>query len=208
MRERPIIFSAESVRAILNGSKSQTRRVVKPQPSRQLEPGKGDAGYWFSPSYHSPGWRCLYGKPGDRLIVREGWRWYGRIREPGMVEGGFEYRADGTHRKFTDFADPEDAWEQFQAAAVNEAYHWRPSIHMPRWASRITLELTEVRVERLQDITEEDAIAEGCRATSTDTFAQSARAHYFQIWDELNGKKYPWAHNPWVWVLSFRRVEQ
>ena len=146
-KERPIIFSGPMIRAILEGRKTQTRRIVKPNCLSKLSP---------------------YGRTGDRLWVRETW---GHNPEgPGYV-----YRSDG------DF---------------DMKFHgdrWRPSIHMPRWASRITLEVTGVRVERLQDINEEDALAEGVE-------------HAFRsLWESINGPG-SWDANPWVWVVEFRRV--
>ncbi len=184
MKERPILFSASMVRAIQAGTKTQTRRIVKPQPSQQLldeyarirrERGaqKDDAGML------SECLPCPYGVPGDRLWVRETWHTpYGtRVF----------YRADHLH-------DPKGDRQHGIA--------WTPSIHMPRWASRITLEVTEVRVERLQDISEADARSEGV------TPADCCDAHYHGfrlLWESINGPG-SWDANPWVWVMSFRKA--
>ena len=175
-KEHPIIFSGPMVRAMLSGTKTQTRRIVQPQPSSGLIVGEGF--WWWQ------GGRCwrrqedlvielratARWKIGDRLWVRETWQ----MNEP---PSGAIYRADDV------------------AGHIDSG--WRPSIFMPRWASRITLEVTAVRVERLQDITEEDATREGC----------TCRFHFRQVWDRINGKRGSWASNPWVWVISFHRLE-
>ncbi len=190
MADRPILFSGEMVRAILEGCKTQTRRVIKPQPIEvergylTWKQGTGhgagapvsDAGTWFD---------CPYGKLGDRLWVRETW----------MVEqfpsNGSElvhYRADNTAAN--------SGW--------TAARMWKPSIHMPRRYSRITLEITGVRVERLQDISEADMAAEGL-----DIAPYGEPCAGFQVlWDGINAKRgYGWDTNPWVWALTFKRVQ-
>jgi hypothetical protein len=197
--ERPILFNGPMVQAILEGRKTQTRRIVKPQPELL---------YGIKPILHL---RNAPYQVGQRLWVREGWRWFGRIVRPGELEGGFEYRADLSQRKFETFADPDARWEDFKAAAIEERYHWRPSIHMPRWASRITLEVTEVRVQRLQDISEEDAKAEGVAPSFEDSHGIIGsqcfyRYGFSRLWDSIN-KKSPWDSNPFVWAVTFRRIE-
>jgi len=178
MKERPILFSGPMVRAVLSGAKTQTRRVIKPQP-----PADGSAKEWtwaIDSDAPSPalGWRddaigacaavCPYGQPGDLLWVRETW-----CPRP----EGYGYRADD---------DP-----------TNQPRKWGPSIFMPRAASRLTLRLTEVRVERVQDISQADAVAEGTQG----------KASFALLWDALNAKRgYGWASNPFVWVLSFEVV--
>lgn len=186
MRERPILFSGAMVRAILNGRKNQTRRVVRPD---------GDP--------TDSALRCPYGAPGDRLWVRETWavgRVFDRTRpaEIPTVERDVPvwWRADG-------FAEESD-----------NRGRWRPSIHMPRWASRITLDIVSVRVERLQAITEADAFAEGveanpyvmCDGTTDEAMSISARDNFRALWDSINGKRLgcSWGANPWVWVVEFR----
>lgn len=203
MKERPILFSAPMVRAILDGAKTQTRRVVKlGAPPRGCRPwrlqGNDNIRFpVFVADADAPGdfgaagsIKCPYGVPGDRLWVRE--TWYGDTLD------GVVYRADI------------DQLDEGQ---------WRPSIFMPRWASRITLEITDVRVQRLQDISEEDARAEGCTGRDPEpadeggtiyawkgrSAAPDARAHFAALWDSINGDG-AWAANPWVWALTFKKV--
>ncbi|WP_343638954.1 hypothetical protein [Roseateles sp.] len=225
MRERPILFSAPMVRALLAGTKTQTRRVVKHRwpylwgpnyyPSGKVltdlpnQPGafmefrshvQDTPGYEGSPSpYLVP---CPYGAPGDRLWVRETWQ---------AVNGTDRARHIVTHPR------PNVGWLEYAATPrLDEpAYKWRPSIHMPRWACRLVLEITGVRVERLQQITEADAGAEGCApswldADDNETVHAHAQPTYCQgfarLWRDINGPD-SWGANPWVWVVEFRRVE-
>ncbi len=185
-RERPILFSAPMVRALLAGTKTQTRLVVKgvdqwhPDSRTVKLIGLGDDGCAAMPYDEFD--RMLggaikgpYGKPGDRLWVRETWA-------PDEYEGQREfYRADDEH-----FMPP---------------CGWKPSIHMPRMASRITLEVTGVRVERLQDISAGDAWAEGI-SFSPDV---DPVHEYQDLWEQINGPG-SWSTNPWVWVVEFRRL--
>ncbi|MBZ0126401.1 MAG: hypothetical protein K8F32_08535 [Rhodocyclaceae bacterium] len=187
MTERPILFSAPMVRAILDGRKTQTRRIVKPQPTiTALDDGRYDAAWGgrFALGCSTPG-ECLspwspYGQPDDRLWVRETFSEFDTLN--GMV---CWYKAE---------SDDPDYWHNVT---------WRPSIHMPRRLSRITLEITGVRVERLQEISEADAEAEGCTADPCDgpTFYDD----FASLWRRINGPD-SWAANPWVWVISFKRV--
>lgn len=271
-KERPILFSGPMVRAILDGRKTQTRRLVKgPQPtgpflgcferngrykawlqdrptSREIICPYGqpiwrqsprfadgsppcDGWYWVrwdaesaerlvwlarvadepqdDPRDHDverwvwsetpnsePESVCLdvrepldiqWRRPGDRLWVRETWR---VERFPSAPDAPhIHYRADQTAEH-----------EAYSAARM-----WKPSIFMPRWASRITLEVIGVRVERLQEISEVDAIAEGMQSPGIPA-AMSNRAAFARLWDDINGKRAPWASNPWVWVVEFRRL--
>lgn len=222
MREHPIIFSGPMVRAILEGRKTQTRRVVKPQPSA----GVRDSVFARSglEDGHGRELRCPYGQPGDRLWVRETWGYRCGIGVNPTTEAVIEYRADrarsklpvpngqpGLPRQRPNMTHPELlAWWG----------RWRPSIHMPRWASRITLEITDVRVERVQDISEADARAEGVLwvpghgeiepADLEEGYSNylNCRGGFQVLWDSINAKKYPWSANPWVWALTFKRVEE
>lgn len=186
MADRPILFSAPMVRALLAGRKSQTRRAIKGVPSRD---------------HYGRDIRCPYGALGDRLWVREGFSGPHSLRNvrPGLWDvvavppPMIWYWADGEPTN-GDWTKP------------------KPAIHMPRWASRITLEVTEVRVERLQDLTYEDVKAEGWPGPvewiSDDpaVHRDAARDWYSDLWDDLHGPR-AWASNPWVWAVSFQRVE-
>ena len=203
MKERPILMSAPMVRAILEGRKTQTRRVAKPQPdsfytrdSTGRLDNDGDW-VWFRGNYPQVGRKNKYGVIGDGLWVRETWRVFG-VRE-------YEYQH---HQPSVIYRSDSDAFEQEE---------WRPSIFMPRWASRITLEVTSVRVERLMDITANGAKAEGVTPHDPIPFPDNAeldrieedcrwRGAYEVLWDKINGKTYPWASNPWVWVIEFKRL--
>lgn len=183
-RERPILFKGEMVRAILDGRKTQTRRVVKPQPKYGAFNCDCDWDvYWYEndKEIHV---RCPYGQPVDRLWVRETW-----TNADG--EKDIRYRAEE------------------RAICCDALYRWRPSIHMPRWASRITLEITSVRVERLQDISEEDAKAEGVSAmlVPPDGGSWPYAQGFEYLWNSLAKPGSTWANNPWVWVIEFKRVE-
>lgn len=222
MTERPILFSAEMVRAILAGRKTQTRRLMKVQPYADsivtvkhyhptvidrhgdMQPGPEIFGaLWGNGEY---GIRCPYGAPGDLLWVREAFRYF-----PGtgshLWDGDREYQADGAVKSGRFFTAEE--WQSRGIKAKPEP-RWRPSIHMPRWASRITLEVKSVRVERLQDISEDDARAEGVAPVGwvdeTDVGMSSYREGFSRLWDRINGSG-AWEANPWVWVLSFERVK-
>lgn len=188
IKEHPILFSAPMVRAILAGAKTQTRRVVHRRHLAQINLTRGPIrANWSKP--------MPYGQPGDRLWVRETWS-----RE---FEGGVCYRADDAPGEVAEFVDA-------QGNPIKGS-RWKPSIHMPRWASRITLEITGVRVERLQDISEADAQAEGCALECmTPTGDDSGSAiwgpgGYIALWESLNGPG-SWEANPWVWVIEFKRV--
>lgn len=179
MKERPILFSGAMVRALLDGTKTQTRRMVKPQP-RILA---GELLCWKDDALTDDQMAelCPYGQPGDRLWVREAWM---DLRGVDGAVGPCMYRAT--------FGNAPDGGK------------WRPSIHMPRWASRITLEVTGMRVERLQDISEADARAEGVsRAQCPDWHATT---DFRAIWESINGPG-SWDANPWVWVVEFKRLE-
>ncbi len=199
MKERPILFSAPMVRALLDGSKTQTRRIVKPQPEDS----------WVDDGHGNPT-QCPYGDPVDRLWVRETWQ-YWDWTEDGMP--WIKYRADDSI-KFFDSTIPEEWAERVENiwAELSEDLNylidnaardqkWRPSIFMPRWASRITLEITGVRVEPLRDISMQDAFAEGCMLSTSKT----EPLDYQNLWDTINGKG-SWDANPWVWVIEFKMI--
>lgn len=207
MKERPILFSAPMVRAILDGRKTQTRRIVKnigvaPGIGEVLK-GSDDTAEW--PDY------CPHGKVGDRLWVRETWQ--GPILDDDEFE---EYRRDGKERFINPHYCVYRATDQLDAIDVDDnELKWRPSIHMPRWASRILLEITNIRVERLNDISEEDAIAEGIKNYENGCYGLDDPGScmgvkpsiaYMRLWNHINGQG-SWDLNPWVWCLTFRIIK-
>lgn len=200
MKEHGMIFNGEMVRAILDGRKTQTRRPIKWKQTRFTEIGEREDGSrwpWSEDAEHACDfWHpCPFGAVGDRIWVRETWNKYG---------GLLTYRAD------------HDWIDDMRKETVCTA-KWVPSIHMPRWASRILLEITDVRVERLNTISEEDARAEGiidggclncgepepCGCANPDPDATDAFAY---LWQSIYGQE-SWNANPWVWVIEFKRVE-
>ncbi|MCT8874164.1 hypothetical protein [Shewanella xiamenensis] len=230
MKQRPIIFNTEMVRAILDGRKTQTRRPMNPQPKPDTETSKG--GNWFPcaafqsmvhvEDFKDPLWRgmasdaCPICSVGDQLYVRETWYQKGCYCMP-MWDG----------------ADAEDAFwsgtnqaKYFASDRIEKVSHkfgeyfWRkrPSIHMPRWAARIILEVTDIRVERLNDISEQDAIKEGCNAIEGckwHTFEEAdrgipmhdhtAKDAFWAKWESIYGYQ-SWQSNPWVWVIDFKVI--
>lgn len=210
MTERPILFSDPMVRAILAGTKTQTRRVIA-----------GANGAFWDHSYTgtverdgvlrfregsegtivhgSPEVRCPYGAVGDRLRVREAWA-------PFVGPDGRDYVA----YRSTCAADGSFLWIGNGEIAQVQIPRWRPSIHMPRWASRLTLEVTSLRVERVQSRTQADAKNEGVEATEMGgVFGTPDHVGAFiDLWDSINGERAAcaWKANPWVWVVSFKVV--
>lgn len=201
MAEKPILFSGEMVRAILDGRKTMTRRTrglnrFNGQPDRWRIEGNMmafDGGFDYVKT--SP---CPYGRPGDLLWVRETWR---PFTANGSIDAAVQYRADS---KIEQVSMTVDYINRFPESPDR----WRPSIFMPRWASRITLEVTAVRVERLQDISEEDAMAEGISPITDSLSNCNGSVYYFRsLWDSINSKRgYGWDVNPFVWVVEFRMV--
>jgi len=245
-KERPVLFSGAMVNAILEDRKSQTRRAIKPQPPSMIgtvETGldSNNMSIHIMQGWHSGEWRsqCPFGDEGARLWVREtfcelrpgdefnprrpiGERWIDHKKRPQV--NGIAYRAD------SDGAESE-------RCRIELGYKWKPSIFLPRWASRLTLEITSVRVERVQSISTDDVWAEGvqvpvsadgrrllqvsgkfapCNYMAEGTIergtlkltneADYVRAHYAALWESINGLG-SWAENPWVWVVSFKRIE-
>lgn len=204
MKERPMLFSAPMVNAILAGIKTQTRRLVKPQPDRDQRYPSGYIFEWWSGKYLNVVdaksadalERCRYGQIGDRIWVRETWAQNADQLSDTRMDTSIVYRADGERRAFDNGIEK----------------RWRPSIHMPRWASRILLEITEVRAERLQDISEEDAIAEGVvkngnrwEVPGIVATPVSAVDAYRALWEYISGRG-TWDVNPYVWAITFKRV--
>ncbi|MDO8777054.1 MAG: hypothetical protein Q7K57_51770 [Burkholderiaceae bacterium] len=217
MKERPILFNGPMVRALLSGGKTQTRRIVKGAeqwPANAVKAvmleTRGTAMAVDAQRYtYSPEIKCPYGMPGDRLWVREThapqsdcWGAWERSMQYGSRQDSpiIHFAADESIQPFIE--------------------KWRPSIHMPRWASRITLEIVSVRVERLQDISEADAIAEGvypdCGCRQDDDVTGFYRvgpvrgdsypiARYAALWESINGQD-SWDANPWIWAIEFKRI--
>jgi len=197
---KPIIFNTQMVKAILDGRKTQTRRVVKPQPNKAWS---GDPhivdGRWADGECVSD-LKVPYGQKGDRLWVRETFRVY-----RGTNSAQIYYKASEPHTGI-----------QIDPSKVDtlKTYHpkWRPSIHIPRWASRITLEITDINVERIQDITDRGAKAEGIRIFDNTpgkmySYNGALRDIFIDLWDSINYKRgHGWDINPWVWVISFKQI--
>lgn len=219
MKERPILFSAPMVRAILAGTKTQTRRAAKGRALEWLAPGMFTPAFVADPANDM----CPYGQPGDRLWVREAFaHWTTRELFSGRPMEVTSYRAGRFMLRLPEGAPPSlpfEQWERFWDDDLKpEDVRWRPSIHMPRALSRILLEITDVRVQRLQDISGSDARAEGverihcygpdcpdgedgCNARG----CYGARERFHELWDSINGAG-AWDANPWVWAVSFNRM--
>jgi hypothetical protein len=225
MKERPILFSGPMVKAILDGRKTMTRRVVKPQPG-----DPPSIGAYFDAYNGGPQWNwwtndnrlhndvpiiiCPYGQPGDRLWVRETWKYAGWTEDG---EPWIQYATDESKRLIRDV--PYD-WQDriggiWAALSAPENYmvdntaadrRWRSPRFMPRWASRLTLEIVSVRVERVQEISEEDAGAEGLQ----DWYGNRSpyctnKDRFVDLRDSINSKRgHSWDSNPWVWLIEFR----
>ena len=208
MKERQILFSGPMVRAILEDRKTQTRRVVANQPEKDKVCHEGDYWIWrdrkldagYCHTQRRPMERlmeplCPYGVPGDRLWVRETLKTHGHF--------GFPLGDRPQVRR-------EDRARIWSYAADNVPDHTGsvPSIHMPRWACRLVLDITAIRVERVQEISEDDAKAEGVEqyVTGPHWDQDRYRPSYRELWDSLNAKRgFGWATNPWVWVVEFKR---
>lgn len=200
MRERPILFSGPMVRAILEGRKTQARRVAM-----MTKCGVRVFALGCDPAPDAA--RCPYGAPGDRLWVRETWAM------PRAFDAHSPTTALRRTRGLPNRFYRADEKIISAGAYTGERGRWRSPIHMPRWASRLTLTITDVRVERLQDITEADAQAEGCPVThdghpydppSQDTWQGYGRASFSLLWSKIHGPG-AWDANPWVWVVTFER---
>jgi len=217
-KTRPMLFSGPMVRAILSGRKTQTRRVVKPQPDKTLdgEPYWSVGGFRLSPLAQKP-LEPVYAW-GSTIWVRETWATATSDNGPCIC-----YQADCNRHYLVDDAYPveyerypnagTDAWCNWASdLEAGTEGRWKPSIHMPRWASRITLEVTGVRVERLQEITEEDAKAEGVGASEAAEMPDGKPCYslpFQMLWSCMYGTDTPrsWDANPWVWVVEFKVTE-
>lgn len=234
--ERPILFSGAMVRKIIEDLKTNTRRVAHLADNVRVVDGVAQGYLPGCPEgFVIP---CPYGKPGDRLWVRETWASpETNLKLPGRVA----YNADGEAGAFMGDGGGGYFWLHHGRILEAEGYQqcfpkngsntyglkkfggrWRPSIHMPRWASRLTLEIVSVKVERVQDVSLEDCLAEGIDVPGRDRMLQigpikrecdeaHCRAHFHKLWDSINSKrdggKHAWVKNPWVWAIEFKRVE-
>ena len=190
MKQRPIIFNTEMVRAILDGRKTQTRRIVKSLKDKSfgctLNPNEIAGEVNNGDLQNSP-----FGQVGDQLYVRETWRKFNSSDECGCYESPCSCPSNGT--------------VLFKASNDDSESKWKPSIHMPRSAARIILEVTDIRVERLSDISEQDAKAEGFDYPAVEGMGWkfNARHNFLVEWDQIYGNR---SSNPWVWVIEFKVI--
>jgi hypothetical protein len=199
--ERPILFSTKMVQAILEGRKTQTRRVIKPQP--KIVGQMGNTGCYGIKFLNIPGkgpvWdHCPYGQTGDTLWVRETWcpmeKYFGLSEK-----GNYAYKAD---------CSPES-----EQCRKDFGIPWHPSIHMPKVACRLFLKVKDIRVERLQEITGKDILSEGVDNGKSNPimgvrWENMQRIAFQELWDKINsGRGYGWDINPWVWVIEFERAK-
>jgi hypothetical protein len=207
-RERPIIFTGAMVRALRAGTKTQTRRLMKPQPTTE----RIDRSEWSCGPYRNPcppnmfpfrrpseehsnyAYACPYGRLGDRLWVREGYH----NDAPSLAEARAQHE---------DAMSPSPILYRADLANKNAGCRWRPAIFLPRWASRFLLEITEVRTQRLDELTREDAIAEGCPRTAGYDAPGGPEKWFRAGWDLMHADEAPAASNPWVWAITFDVVE-
>lgn len=217
MKEYPILLNAQMVRAILDGRKTQTRRVIKVQPPEDgyqiatlvdatWSGAKIGNHCWIKAGpdgfadIHEPDFSCPFGSVGDRLWVRETWSSDFAHHYP---HDRCWYAADDDRKRDIEVHNgTRGIWSPESNAFV--PFKWRPSIHMPRWASRILLEITDIRVERLQGISNDDAVAEGIGAPLDIRYA--AIDGFKPLWESVYGER-SWDVNPWVWAITFKRVQ-
>lgn len=198
MKERPILMNGAMVRATLAGAKTQTRRIIKPQPQmvtdKRIEPWQGDPIALLALLAES-GRKCPYGQAGDQIWVRETLGHH--------ADKGHYYAATGMH------VGPLLDYEREPSPSIGIPARTIPSIHMPRAASRILLEIVSVRVERLNDCSDADARAEGTPGghgvIPSYNYHATPSEHFSHLWESINGTG-SWAANPWVWVIEFKRV--
>jgi hypothetical protein len=223
VKERPILFSTEMVQAILAGRKTQTRRVV----AKYGKDGR------ITPDQYHKSLTCPYGVPGDRLWVREAWK-IGAWREDGRMAIDYKASPELVHTPWVTIPDDpyndkfNEIWRglcdhlreiNYPTSGDDDNYHWepgqspfpwRPSIFMPRWASRINLEIVNIRVEQVRDISKADAYAEGIRPDEIyyGYAIGDPVISYAELWDKINAKRAgcAWIINPWVWVIEFKKI--
>lgn len=225
MKERPILFTGEMVRAILDGRKTQTRRVIKPQPTEVIRNAYRTIGLSVPRVGTSSEGdiKCPYGQNNDRLWVRETFSIESN-RDVGLEDTYKPPHNDGRPVRRFDCEHWGRYWQQCHYKASDappdlccesekcrvcqnddSGPHWRPSIHMPRWASRIDLEVTDVRVERVQDMPDGDFEKEGF---PNAPYAVGGNP-FVKLWNTINEKRgFGWDTNPWVWVIEFKQIEK
>lgn len=209
-KELPIIFSTEMVKAILSGRKTQTRRIIKQQKDfalnvkvgwipKAFNDGSNQYAFWYDSKYTIPAFRCPFGKVGDKLWVRETWQTTKGLFGDDDDAFSYLYKADNPSGKYPNFTIEK----------------WKPSIFMPKFASRITLEITDIRVERIQDISDKDVEAEGFTTShyycdeKVGHVCTSGRDLFINRWNWLNAKRgYSWENNRFVWVIEFKKLEK
>ncbi|HEJ0126194.1 TPA: morphogenetic protein [Klebsiella aerogenes] len=212
MKERGMIFNSEMVRAILDGRKTQTRRIVKGADGavkfcKEWDINGEEIFVVLGEKYHTGmnpvlgAISCPFGAVGERIWVRETFQ--GPLFDYEQMESYLEDSSKFEKPEFCQYAADGKPAPEYYDADDNLRHGWRPSIHMPRWASRILLEITDVRVERLRSMSQDDARAEGVIAASGPMEAGLA---FRELWDSIYGEE-SWAANPWVWVIEFKRVE-
>ncbi len=216
-----MIFNGEMVRAILDGRKTQTRRIMKIQPEHSglglrrvtdSKNGSDDGKYFWSSSdacglkARSKSFTCPFGVVGDRIWVRETFQ--GPLFDYEQMESYLEDSSKFEKPEFCQYAADGKPAPEYYDADDNLRHGWRPSIHMPRWASRILLEITDVRVERLASVSDEDAGKEGYPADPSPFGGPMDKWLWFrQLWDGIYPEQ-SFKHNPWVWVIEFKRIEE
>lgn len=223
-----MIFNAEMVRAILDGRKTQTRRIMKVQPSDGFHPTHNGYdldlnAHWYTPGvvdkngYLQPakkdvfgaadeneGYACPFGAVGDRIWVREAFQ--GPLVSEELLEEYRAYPEKFENPEYCEYSADGGPRPEYCDLDDNLRHGWRPSIHMPRWASRITLEITGVRVERLRDLSEDDAKSEGITPPSGGVLpGWEYRINFRDLWMSIYGAD-NWEANPWVWVIEFKVV--
>lgn len=230
MQARPIIFSGDMVRAVLSGAKTQTRRVMKPQPFRTSTYAPGFGQRWVYRGHISEDYKgipamfgpflplCPYGVPGDRLWVRENIEAY---EETDIGYHVIRYAVDG--RVVGEYTEEQEGWAWGYRGSKPVCGHnytqntkHIPSIHMPKWATRIWLAVVSVRVQRVQDMTTADVWAEGISVGGEDVKHIGSQQHvtcrmskFAELWDSINAKRgYPWSANPWTWCVEFKLPEK
>jgi len=193
MKERPILFNTEMVKAVLDGRKTQTRRVIKPRPHGEYGHYDPSIGYRFK---GGPNIKCPYGETGDQLWVRESFSFHEKEDGEDVVK-----YVDGTTK-----GGFEKSCYDYMVGRFGKL---RPSIHMPKWASRITLEITNIRVERVQEINESTEVDAEGTPNYNGVPSGASITDFKLLWDSINKSRgYGWEVNPWVWVIEFKRINK